>query len=67
MKRGIDMTKPTNRKKRNKLTVALLAPILIIVFIVGWSLYWIRPSGRQCSFVVQVHSKFRQTIRFIKT
>ena len=38
------MTKPTNRKKRSKLTVALLAPILIIVFIVGWSLYWIGQS-----------------------
>ena len=40
------MTKPTNRKKRNKLTVALLAPILAIVFIVGWSLYWIGQSGQ---------------------
>ena len=40
------MTKPTTRKKRNKLTVALLAPILIIVFIVGWSLYWIGQSGQ---------------------
>jgi hypothetical protein len=38
------MTKPISRKKRNKLTVALLAPILIIVFIVGWSLYWIGQS-----------------------
>jgi Tfp pilus assembly protein PilO len=41
---GVDMTKPTTRKKRSKLTVALLAPILIIVFIVGWSLYWIGQS-----------------------
>jgi nitrogen fixation-related uncharacterized protein len=40
------MTKPTTRKKRDKLTVALLAPILIIVFIVGWSLYWIGQSGQ---------------------
>jgi hypothetical protein len=39
------MTKPITRKKRNKLTVALLAPILIIIFIVGWSLYWIGQSG----------------------
>jgi len=38
------MAKPTNRKKRNKLTVALLSPILIIVFIVGWSLYFIGQS-----------------------
>ncbi len=35
------MTKPPTRKKRNKLAVALLAPILIIVFMVGWSLNWI--------------------------
>jgi flagellar basal body-associated protein FliL len=41
------MTKPTPRKKRNKLTTVLLAPILIIVFIVGWSLYWIGQSGQR--------------------
>lgn len=35
------MAKPTSKKKRNKLIVALLAPILIIPFIVGWSLYYI--------------------------
>jgi hypothetical protein len=40
------MTKPTIRKKRSKLTIALLAPTLIIVFIVGWSLYWIGQSGQ---------------------
>jgi Tfp pilus assembly protein PilO len=40
------MTKPATRKKRDKLTVALLAPILIIIFIVGWSLYWIGQSGQ---------------------
>ena len=38
------MTKPTNRKKRGKLTILLLAPILAIVFIAGWSLYWIGQS-----------------------
>ena len=41
------MTKPTTRKKRGKLTIALLAPISIIVFIVGWSLYWIGQSGQR--------------------
>ena len=41
------MTKPTPRKKRNKLTTVLIAPILIIVFIVGWSLYWIGQSGQR--------------------
>jgi hypothetical protein len=35
------MTKSTSRKKRNKLAVALLAPILVFIFIVGWSLSWI--------------------------
>ena len=34
------MTK-TTRKKRNKLTIALIAPILAIVFIISWSLSWI--------------------------
>jgi len=33
------MTRPSTRKKRNKLTMALLAPIFVIIFIVGWSLY----------------------------
>jgi hypothetical protein len=37
--------KPT-RRKRNKLTLALLAPILILGFIVGWALYWIGQSGK---------------------
>jgi len=41
------MTKSNTRKKRNKLTIALLAPISIIVFIVGWSLYWIGQSGQR--------------------
>jgi flagellar basal body-associated protein FliL len=44
---GVDMTKSTSRKKRNKLTVILLAPILAIVFIAGWSLYWIGQSWHQ--------------------
>jgi flagellar basal body-associated protein FliL len=38
------MTKPTSRKKRNKLTVALLSPMLLIAFTIGWSLYWIGQS-----------------------
>jgi hypothetical protein len=40
------MTKPPIRKKRSKLKVALLSPILIVVFIVGWSLYFIGQSGQ---------------------
>jgi flagellar basal body-associated protein FliL len=43
---GTNMTKPTSRKKRNKLTTVLLAPLLIIAFIVGWSLSWIGQSGQ---------------------
>jgi uncharacterized iron-regulated membrane protein len=33
------MTKPTSKKKRSKLTIALLAPILIVLLIAGWYLY----------------------------
>lgn len=39
------MAKPTNRKNRSKLTIALVAPILIIIFIVGWTLYWRGQQG----------------------
>ena len=39
------MTKPTRRKKRNKLAVILLAPIIAILFLVGWSLSWIGQIG----------------------
>ena len=46
------MTKPPIRKKRSKLKVALLSPILIVVFIVGWSLYFIGQSE---------HPKSKQT------
>ena len=35
------MTKRPNRKKRNKLAILLLAPVMALTFIVGWSLYWI--------------------------
>jgi flagellar basal body-associated protein FliL len=45
------MTKPTQRKKGDKLLVVLLAPIVAIVFIVGWSFYFIgqanHPKTRQ--------------------
>jgi hypothetical protein len=33
------MTKPTKRKQ-SKLKIALLAPILMIAFMVGWTLTW---------------------------
>ena len=35
------MTTRHNRKKRSKLIILLLAPIMAFTFIVGWSLYWI--------------------------
>ena len=35
------MTKRQNRKKRSPLSVLLLAPVMALTFIVGWSLYWI--------------------------
>jgi len=35
------MTKRPNRKKRSKITILLLAPVIALTFIVGWSLYWI--------------------------
>ena len=35
------MTKRPNRKKRSKLAILLLAPVMALTFIVGWSLYWI--------------------------
>ncbi len=40
------MAKPAHGKKRNKLVVALLSPILIVVFMVGWVLYFIGQSER---------------------
>jgi hypothetical protein len=35
------MRKRPNRKKRSKLTILLLAPVMALTFMVGWSLYWI--------------------------
>jgi hypothetical protein len=35
------MAKSTTRTKRSKLTIILLSPLLIFVFIAGWSLYCI--------------------------
>jgi Rieske Fe-S protein len=35
------MTKRQNRKKRSALSVLILAPVMALTFIVGWSLYWI--------------------------
>lgn len=43
------MPKTPVRKKRSKLAVILLAPIFALVFIVGWSLYWIGQSRQKQS------------------
>ena len=43
------MPKIPVRKKRSKLAVILLAPIFALVFIVGWSLYWIGQSRQKQS------------------
>jgi hypothetical protein len=40
------MTKSVSRKKRNKLAIVLLAPILAITFIAGWTLSWIGQTGQ---------------------
>ena len=39
------MAKSIRRKKRNKLTVILLSPILAVLFLVGWSFSWIGQMG----------------------
>jgi flagellar basal body-associated protein FliL len=42
------MKKRPNTKKRSKLKILLLAPIMALTFIVGWSLYWIgNKKGKQ--------------------
>ncbi|HUJ84390.1 MAG TPA: hypothetical protein VLV84_02160 [Candidatus Acidoferrales bacterium] len=40
------MTK-TNKKKRSKLAIALLSPILVIVFAVGWIFYILGQHSEQ--------------------
>jgi hypothetical protein len=52
------MTKPANRKKRSKLTAAILAPILLIVFIVGWALFL---TGSRQPKVKQIQKPIKST------
>jgi hypothetical protein len=46
-----DSKKPPHRKKRGKLPIILLSPILAIVFIIGWIFYCIgqanQPNAKQ--------------------
>jgi preprotein translocase subunit YajC len=53
------MTKPTYRKKRSKLTAAILSPILLIVFIVGWMLFI---TGQRQPKVKQTQKAIKSTI-----
>ena len=41
------MIKSVSRKKRHKLAIAVLAPILMVVFVVGWSLALIGLADKQ--------------------
>lgn len=41
------MIKLVTRKKRHKLAIAMLAPILMVVFVVGWSLALVGLSDKQ--------------------
>ncbi len=47
------MTTPTNRKNRNKLARLIAAPLLSIVFMAGWSLYWIGLPRHQNTIQLQ--------------
>jgi len=40
---------PKNKKKRSRAVIVLLLPVVVILWIFGWSLYWIgrqRESGK---------------------
>jgi flagellar basal body-associated protein FliL len=39
------LTKTPHRKKRSKVTIILIAPIAALIFLVGWSFYWIGKAG----------------------
>ena len=41
------MIKPNRRKKRSKLVAILIAPIVGIILVIGWGLYWIGDSRQQ--------------------
>jgi flagellar basal body-associated protein FliL len=56
----VKMTKsPNKRKKRSKLTIALLSPILMVVFMAGWCLAWIGES--KLSKTKQPHNSINKT------
>jgi hypothetical protein len=45
MRMMIDLSKTSKKQKRSKLKVALLSPLLVITFIIGWGLYYIGQIG----------------------
>jgi hypothetical protein len=53
----VHMTKPLHRKKRSRATRILFAPIIALVFLVGWSFYWIGQSGNKKQKIGKAASK----------
>jgi hypothetical protein len=53
------MTKRSNRKNRSKLAIFLLAPVMALTFMIGWSLYWIgnKKHNRQQVAAPKIHGK----------
>ena len=41
------MIKSVSRKKRSKLAIVMLAPILMVVFVIGWSLAIVGIADKQ--------------------
>ena len=64
-----EFIKPHYRKKRSKLQVALLSPILAILFIFGWSLYCIgqtnQPKTRQSKKPINKTSKDQNEVELV--
>ena len=63
------MIKPTYGKKRNKLVVALLSPVLVVFFIVGWVLYIIgqseQPKAKQSQQTISRRPSSQEEIELV--
>jgi hypothetical protein len=44
---GVNMTKTSYRKKRGKVIKILVSPLIALIFLVGWSFYWIGQAGHK--------------------
>jgi flagellar basal body-associated protein FliL len=53
----VEMTTPLHRKKRSKAIRILFAPIIALVFLVGWSFYCIGQSGKKKQKIAKTTSK----------